>query len=275
MPIAWATLAALACSGNAFDAKDAEIGGSAGASTAGSSSGSTAGGTSGGSSVAGTAGGAGTPTSSGGAPQGAGGAPEGAAGDGEPSGAGAGGQDTSRFPATSLLDDFNRNGPAPGESWGGAVESYTLVEQRLFCTDCAGAAVWAEPFGADQEVFATLAAFDPIATEVNLIMKAQGSSSCELIEILYSPLDLSVRVEYCLEGAWHSSDATSVLIEPGDQLGARARADGTIEVFINGEVVAIADVSGFPYAAGRIGVNGLADLLGLSWDDFGGGDWAP
>jgi hypothetical protein len=50
-------------------------------------------------------------------------------------------------------------------------------------------------------------------------------------------------------------------------------ADGTIELFVNGKTIATFAVPEYPYATGRIGVDGLAGDLGLRWDDFGGGNW--
>jgi len=200
----------------------------------------------------------------------------GGAGSGEDGGAGAeggSGSGAADFPSTALLDDFNRSDGAPGLTWLGAGESYAVAAQQLSCSACVGAALWSLPFGENQEVFGKLAAFDGAANEINLLLKAQGSSTCEYIEVIYSPRDLHVRVDYCVEGKWTELEPTALLLQPGDQLGARAHADGTVQVFANGALVTERDVSAFPHAFGRIGVNGVAGQSPLRWDDFGGGNW--
>jgi len=183
-----------------------------------------------------------------------------------------GGVASTGFPATGILDDFNRTGPGLGLSWVGASQDYALREEQLAYETCYAATLWATPFGEEQEAFATLARFDEGAGEINVVLKAQGSSSCELIEVLYSPLELQTRIAYCYDGAFHDLQRTSLVLRPGDTFGGRAHADGTVEVFANGTVVATYDVSAFPYRTGRIGVNGISGPSGLYWDDFGGGD---
>ncbi|HEY6077846.1 MAG TPA: hypothetical protein VIW29_03545 [Polyangiaceae bacterium] len=177
------------------------------------------------------------------------------------------------FPVTKVLDDFNRLGAGIGMHWIGAVEKYSLNEQALWCEFCGGAALWSTPFGAEQEVFATYAGFDPNAMEINLVLKAQLVSDCELIEVLYSPHEGTARIAYCTEAAWTDSEKVPLMLRAGDRFGGRAHADGTIELFVNGAAVASIDASGFPHQVGRIGVNGLSGPSGNSWDDFGGGDW--
>lgn len=273
MPVVWAMLAVMACSGGEFRPQDDAP--CTAAACAGSSSGTSSvsnGGASGAVASAGTGGASAAGSSGMGVTEGGG--PAAGSGSGAAGEEAAGGETgAEEFPATDVLDDFDRVGPEPGAAWTGAVENYSLVEAQLWCEECAGAALWSVPFGEDQEVYATLSTFDAVAPEVNLVLKAQGSSSCELIEILYSPLELQVRVDYCVDGVWTQLEPASLLLKPGDRLGGRAHADGTVEIFANGELVSATDVSAFPYGVGRIGVNGLAGEAGLYWDDFGGGEW--
>jgi hypothetical protein len=180
---------------------------------------------------------------------------------------------TNGFPRTPVLDSFNRNGAELGADWLGATEEFALKQQAAWCETCARAVTWSKPFGGEQEVFATLAGFDDGASEINLVLKAQGATDCDMIEVIYSPASLSLRIAYCNDRAWTDLEPLSVLFEPGDRLGARAHADGAVELFKNGKSLTRVDVSAFPFELGRIGLNGVSGDNGLSWDDFGGGNW--
>jgi hypothetical protein len=72
---------------------------------------------------------------------------------------------------------------------------------------------------------------------------------------------------------WLKPAVTSVLLRA--RVGARALAEGSVQVFRNGDVVAEYDVASWPHAAkgGYIGIR--ADIAGKveSYDDFGGGDY--
>jgi hypothetical protein len=195
-----------------------------------------------------------------------------AGGGGTPSVSGAGGGDTPGFPATEVLDNFDRVGPALGLSWIGT-DSYSIKEQTLWCELCYSAALWSAVFGAEQEVFAKLVHFDASAAEINLVLKAQSSPDCDLIEVLYAPVNSTVRIAYCTEGMWTDLEVTPVTVKPGDRLGGRALANGLIEIYVNQQLLTTVDASGFPFETGRLGVNGVSGANGSQWDDFGGGDW--
>src|SRR5262245_8253056 len=66
-----------------------------------------------------------------------------------------------------------------------------------------------------------------------------------------------------------------VTLVNGDQLGARALGDGTVEVYVNGTLRGMFSVASWPYAAlgGYIGLT-IADAYTSRLDDFGGGDVA-
>jgi hypothetical protein len=238
-------------SGGKFVGGASNVGGSSGGgpTTSGGSAGTDSGGT--GSGGGSTAGGGGTPGVSG-----AGGAIQ-----------------TPGFPTTEVLDDFNRAGPALGLSWIGGTDDYAIKEQTLWCGLCYSAALWSEVFGPEQEVFAKLVHFEAGAAEINLVLKAQSSPDCDLIEVLYAPVNSTVRIAYCTEGMWSDLEATPVTLELGDRLGGRARADGLIEIYVNERLITTVDASAFPFESGRLGVNGVSGNTGSQWDDFGGGDW--
>lgn len=258
------------CSGSAFEASDAACRGRD--CGPGSSGG---GGKSGGESGAGTAGTGSAGSGSGGVAI-AGASPLGGSGGiaGTPgiSGSGGGTRESPPFPATDVLDDFDYEGPGLGPSWLGAADDYSIVEQALWCEYCAAATLWEEAFASEQEVHATLRAFDSDAGEMNLVLRAQEDPYCELIELLYSPARATVRVAYCTESSWTDLPEKELKLEPGDRFGGRALADDQIEIYVNEQLVATYDATGFPHHNGRIGVNGVSGVTGLSWDDFGGGN---
>jgi hypothetical protein len=236
-------------SGGKFVGGSTSIGGSPGGAPPGS--GGNAGSASGGSGGGSTAGGGGTP---------------GVSGSG-------GGNDPAGFPATEVLDSFNRAGPALGLSWIGKSDEYSIKEQTLWCEYCIDATFWSAVFGPDQEVFAKLVHFDADAGEINLVLKAQSSTGCDMIEVLFAPNESTVRVAYCTEGTWTDLEVTPVTIKPGDRLGGRAHADGSVGIYVNDELVTTVDASGYPFEMGRLGVNGISGDNGNQWDDFGGGEW--
>jgi hypothetical protein len=275
--LAWA---ALSCSGAAFTSDGGacteDCGGASGmpSGSAGDGEGGEPGGGSGnGGSSAGAAadaGGAGAPQAGTGAGGVLGVGGGGVVGGGQ---SGIGGTPSRPFPASQVLDDFDRADAVLGDGWIGAADAYAIKGEQLWCEICNQSALWSGPFPADQEVFATFARFDPDATEMNLVLRAQDSSTCEQIEVLYSPAALDVRIAYCADGAWTDLESFELLLEPGQQLGGRIHADGTLQLFADGDLLGTVDVSAYPHQVGRIGVSGIAGDLGLSWDDFGGGKW--
>ena len=140
-------------------------------------------------------------------------APDGAGGGAQPDVASAGaagaqeagtGLDAAReFPKTPLLDAFNRADGALGPNWLGNTGTYRVRGQRLEYASGPGHAVlWYAPFGSEQEVFATLAAIDETQPEINIVMKAQELSDCELLEVMYAPNEELLRFNYCTAGQW-------------------------------------------------------------------------
>ncbi|HEX6273976.1 MAG TPA: hypothetical protein VFZ53_13100 [Polyangiaceae bacterium] len=226
-------------------------------------------------SCAGVAGEAAGATSTGGS--GTGGSNGGSANTGgsSPVGGNAGGTGVPDFPRFGVLDDFNRSGPSLGSNWGGALDRYELRERALTCsvTYCP-AVFWAREFGVEQEVFATLVSFSNESNEINLVLKGQQSTECDLMEVLYSPAREELWLEACWETSWHTLGIIDISLEPGDQLGGRVGSDGFVDLFRNGVQVGRFDANDFPFigTGGRIGANGVAsgDEANV-WDDFGGG----
>jgi hypothetical protein len=260
---------AMACSGNEFSAGrgGAGSGGASGASSSGGgggSAGSQAGSTSGGSDASGGTEGGRSGSANGGS--------SGAGGELNTGGTSMGGGGAAAFPATDVLDDFER--ALLGENWQGSALDYPIVEGELTCMNCLDAALWHATFGAQQEVFVTLAAFTAETSEINLVLAAQAPN-CELIEVMYMPDEGRIIPAFCTGGVWEN-DFQSIYIElePGHQLGARLDAEGNLGVYLNGDLLNSYDVSAFPHQGGQIGVNGVAAEGAFdAWDDFGGGDW--
>jgi hypothetical protein len=180
------------------------------------------------------------------------------------------------FPTTDVLDDFDRPNGGVGSAWTGATTSYGIVSHALYnAGGNASVLLWGSPFGPDQEVYATLSAVDAGADEIDLILKAQGTGECNLLEAWYQPSRGTVRVSTCHNyGQWvqHGADIP-VTFEAGDRFGARARADGTVEIYRNDTLIGSVRVAeSWPYRAngGRIGV-WLMDAPAAILDDVGGG----
>ncbi|MEO5988441.1 MAG: PKD domain-containing protein, partial [Candidatus Eisenbacteria bacterium] len=81
---------------------------------------------------------------------------------------------------------------------------------------------------------------------------------------------------YTPSGGWTvRGTPLDLALAPGDRLGARARGDGSVEVWRNTNLLATYSVGGWPFAAngGRIGVS-LDNASAARLDDFGGGNSA-
>ncbi len=189
------------------------------------------------------------------------------------------------FPATCVLDDFNRPDGEPGLNWLIQNDGDYLIHNHQLVTPAPamqgdvvrpGTTLWSAPLGATQEIFMTLSSFTADDGELEFLMKAQSTPmECGSIELSYHQGTLDVL--YCnLSGGGFIEmppGPASVTLQPGDQFGARATADGKVMVYQNGHRLGTWDSTGFEgYAmGGRIGfeMDGIVDVL--AFDDFGGG----
>jgi hypothetical protein len=183
------------------------------------------------------------------------------------------------FPSTHLLDDFNRaNGPIGG-NWSGNTSGYNIASNQL-SVDYSGSnsdIYWGnEPFGADQEAYVTMSDVDGNAWEQDLLLKSQSNNTWGdgVLEVLYDPSGQRVQVwTYEWPAGWvqHGADIPVTFVD-GDQFGARALADGTVEVYRNGELLAARDITSWSHYAdgGYIGL-WLIGAQDAVLDDFGGG----
>lgn len=180
------------------------------------------------------------------------------------------------FPATGVLDNFNRADGAIGSNWSVATVGYSIASNHLD-VGSGGAIYWSPAtFGANQEAYVTLTTPDSTAEEIDLLLKhADIGQSYRLIEVWYQPANGKVQVwTYDPTADWvqRGSDI-EVTFAAGDQFGARAKADGTVEVYKNGSLVGSANVSGWSYYAdgGAVGM-WMVSAGDAVLDDFGGGD---
>jgi hypothetical protein len=181
------------------------------------------------------------------------------------------------FPTTGVLDTFDRSDGAIGEDWEGATSGYVIASNRLKLGGGENAIFWrTSAYGADQEVYVTLVSVDEDGVEQDLLLKSQSSSTWGngVLEVLYSAAGHRVEVwTFTMGQGWAKRGADiEVTFADGDRFGARAMADGKVEVYRNGVKVGESDASGWPYHAsgGYTGVRYIeaADVL---LDDFGGG----
>lgn len=179
------------------------------------------------------------------------------------------------FPTTGVLDDFDRPDGPVGGAWAGGAAGFAIADSALTPGSTASSEVWdGAVFGPDQEahlVFVT----PPALGEADLMLKVQGLSwSDGHIEVRYDPDLQQVRVNTYAPGqGWQPRGGPwPLVLGAGDRLGARARANGLVELFENGVRFATTSVGNWPFASagGRLGLT-LAGSPGARLDDFGGG----
>ena len=181
------------------------------------------------------------------------------------------------FPSTGVLDTFNRANGTLGSNWSGVTSSYAIVNNRLDINS-AGDIYWAANYlGVDQEAFVKLTTIDPNAQEISLRLKAQSNSPNEnaQIEVVYHLPSSTVQVRtYSLtqQGWVQEGNAISTTFANGDEFGARALANGDVQVYKNSALLGTRSVTSWPYFA-HGGYIGLAHLNAGNavLDDFGGG----
>jgi len=179
------------------------------------------------------------------------------------------------FPYTIILDTFNRTNGAPGSNWSGATSGYAVASNRLD-VGSGNALFWGTQFGSDQEVFVTLTTIDSAGSEQDLLLKSQSKTSWAggVIEVWYDAVNKRVLVyTYSSAQGWvQRGTSISVTMVNGDQFGARARANGIVDVYRNGVVIGSRDTSAWTYTAngGYIGL-WFAGASNAILDDFGGG----
>ncbi len=164
-------------------------------------------------------------------------------------------------------------------NWAGATNAFAIQNNALQTTMSSASTdtlLWGNSFGSNQEVYTKLSGITASVTEIDLILKEANRGDGEnLLEVWYQPQRGTVQVWTVHNwGTWiqHGADIP-VSFQTGDQFGARAKADGTVEVYKNGSLVGSVTVSAtWPSrgSGGRVGV-WLVDAPTTTFDDFGGG----
>ena len=183
------------------------------------------------------------------------------------------------FPSATILDTFNRANGVIGTGWSGYTTAFSIAANQLDVTANGYDTyiLWNNAsFGASQEAYVTFSQVDPVAAEQSLLLKSQSSTSYGngAIEILYDANADFVQVwTFHPTGGWAQYGANiPVVFVNGDQFGARALVNGTVEVYKNSTLLATRSITTWSlYASGGyIGVwmpNSSNALL----DNFGGG----
>ncbi|MCC6299252.1 MAG: DNRLRE domain-containing protein, partial [Anaerolineales bacterium] len=184
----------------------------------------------------------------------------------------------SGFPSTSVLDNFNRANGAIGNNWTGQNASSFTISSNQLAVNSSGLdsfVVWSpSSFGADQEAYVTLSQISASGAEQGIGLKA-ASNGTSAIKVVYSASANVVKVmTFTTAQGWvqRGSDI-AVTFNNGDQLGARAKANGDVEVYKNGSLLGTVSVTAWPHYAGG-GYIGLwySNVTGAIVDDFGGGN---
>jgi RHS repeat-associated protein len=189
----------------------------------------------------------------------------------------------SGFPSTPVLDNFNRaDSSAIGPNWNGVVSGYSIASNKLDVDAAADNIHWQGiKFDADQEAYFTFTNVDTAGGEQDLILKSQSSNTWAsgVLELLYNVSAGQVEIwtyHPTLDG-WKQrciSTPITVTFANGDQFGARARANGDVEVYKNGAIQGTCNVSSvweFYDDPGYIGLWFIGASSALL-DDFGGGN---
>jgi hypothetical protein len=183
------------------------------------------------------------------------------------------------FPAAPVLDPFTRANGALGSNWSGTTGGYAIATNRVDVGN-GGDIYWSPTsFGANQEVYITLATIDTSGVEIDLLLKAQSRTSWNAgeIEVLYNPVTHVVQVwTFTTAQNWVQRGANiPVTFANGDVFGARATAAGQVQVYRNGTLLGTRDVTttpAWPFAASSGYIGLWFDRASASFiDNFGGG----
>lgn len=121
------------------------------------------------------------------------------------------------FPTGSILDTFNRAVGALGSGWSGDVGGYQIMNNAARVLG-GGAIFRASSYGANQEAYVTLTAIKATAQEIDLLFKAQDTSTCNVLEVWYEPRTNAVRVQTCSSGTWTEHGSLAVTYQQATAL---------------------------------------------------------
>lgn len=159
--------------------------------------------------------------------------------------------ETSVLGLCAILDDFNRPDGPLGSDWDGRTRGYRIRDNQVVVR--AGGPIYWQPesYGPDQEGCVTLTRINPRSRQHALLLKVQELNNWRKGAILVSynarsgNVDVKARDVSTHRWTLVGSLAPSMPVVDGDQLRAQARADGTVEVFINNVSIGAADAGSF------------------------------
>jgi hypothetical protein len=188
--------------------------------------------------------------------------------------------------ATGLLDTFDRANGGVGSNWEGLtdISFYKLAANKLD-VQLGGPLIWKPTsFGTSQEVFVTLSAIDTRSRSQGVLLKVQTGNipNAGAISVVYDAKAQAVRVSTLRlgqNGTWTLYPSTAATFANGDMLGARAKADGMVQIYKNGTLLttvalSAADRAFFNVKGGKIGI-WTAGAPNAILDNFGGGTVTP
>lgn len=181
----------------------------------------------------------------------------------------------SGFPATGILDNFNRNNGPLGPNWSGQTSGHSIVSNQLDVGNSEDIYWNSTVFGSDQEAYITLTTIDQNGDEIGLILKSQSNTNITaMIAVVYNPIPKRVQVwTYSGSQGWVQRGGNfPVAFVNGDQFGARATATGLVEVYRNSTLLTTQTVTDWSHysGSGYIGIFPLSASNAIL-DDFGGG----
>ena len=174
------------------------------------------------------------------------------------------------------------NGPLGGKNWfaPGGMNGFQVVNHQLRLVG-SNPIYWRQAYNINQEAFVTLAKVDPNGLEQDLLLKVQGNGQADwqkgAIKIVYDAHLHTVRVETHrpTQSGWTAYANIPITLHNGDQLGARAFANGEVWILVNSSQVALVRLNPTDktFFATRGGWTGLwfMNAINAMVDDFGGG----
>jgi hypothetical protein len=200
------------------------------------------------------------------------------------------------FPSTAVLDNFNRADGGLGSDWSTttSTSAYRILSNQVQVIS-SSADVYrysvTPAYGPNQEAFFTFTQLSATAGRQGLILKLLGSNTDSTI---FNPLATWIEVSYLnasntVQVRTKRANPSSIVVQAnipaafanGDQLGARARSDGTVRIYKNGVLIGKVNVTttanpwplSLAQGNGRIGVwfAGINLSNSAQFDNFGGG----
>jgi uncharacterized protein len=192
------------------------------------------------------------------------------------------------FPSAAILDTFNRPNAGLGSRWDLVTPNSYRVLNNQAVSLLSTPALWrgsnasTSIYGADQEAAMTLT--NPDGLYNSLLLKVQpgasgGVNSYSIVNgylaVAYDSIHEAIYVQSFTrtEGLRHLA-TFEIALQPGDMLGARALADGSVRVYVNCEQIGVVQAPAFAGKGGRVGVFFVA-AFGARFDDFRGGNVVP